>query len=115
MELRDMFISTMAGAAVVLMGAFYALFYALGRLHNHRIALAASATSYLGLAVATFMLVDALALRGFWLFVAATMLIGYLLAPMAIWRLSVDIHDDHDAEATERTASVPILIKRTDQ
>lgn len=98
MELRDIFVSTMAGAAIVLMGAFYALFYALGKLNGHRLSLMVSFVSFLGLVAATFMLIDALQLRGVWLLVTAAMLIGYLLAPMAIWRLSVDIHGDADPE-----------------
>jgi len=98
MEIRDVFVGTMAGAAVVLTGAFYALFYALGKLNAHRLSLAASFFSYLGLVAATILLVGALHLRGLWLLVPAAMLIGYLLAPMAIWRLSVDIHDVPDVQ-----------------
>jgi hypothetical protein len=103
MELRDLFVGTMAGAAVVLMGAFYALFYALGKLNSHRLSLAISFLSYLGLVAATVLLANALQLRGFWLLVPAVMLIGYLLAPMVIWRLSVDIHDDSDLRRNSRT------------
>jgi hypothetical protein len=103
MELRDVFVGTMAGGAVVLMGAFYALFYALGKLNAHRLSLAASFFSYLGLVAATILLADALQLKGFWLLVPAVMLIGYLVAPMAIWRLSVDIHNDPDPPRRTRT------------
>ena len=98
MELRDIFVSTMAGAAVVLMGAFYALFYALGKLNNNHLSLAASFASYLGLAAATYMLIDALDLRGIWLLVTTVMLVGYLIAPIAIWRLSVDVHEVSDVQ-----------------
>jgi len=108
-----MFVSTMAGAAVVLMGAFYALFYALGKLNQHRLSLLASSASYLGLAFATFMLIDALQLRGIWLLVTAVMLVGYLLAPMAIWRLCVDIHDDPTVHPREDEINVRRLITRT--
>jgi hypothetical protein len=114
MELRDIFVSTMAGAAIVLLGAFYALFYALGKLNRHRLSLAASFSSYLGLAFATFMLIDALHLRGFWLLVTTAMLIGYLLAPMAIWRLCVDIHDDSDVQYRDGRRAVRGLITRAD-
>ena len=34
--LQEMFFGTMAGAAIVLMGASYALFFALGRVHRSR-------------------------------------------------------------------------------
>ena len=40
--LQEMFFGTMAGAAIVLMGASYALFFALGRLHQSRSMSAAS-------------------------------------------------------------------------
>ncbi|MEZ5557107.1 MAG: hypothetical protein R3E86_00960 [Pseudomonadales bacterium] len=103
MELRDLFVGTMAGAAVVLMGAFYALFYALGKLNAHRLSLAASFFSCLGLVAATIVLTDALQLRGFWLLVPAAMVVGYLVAPMVIWRLSVDIHNDSDLQRDSRT------------
>ena len=93
MTLQELFISTMAGAAVVLTGAFYAMFYALAKMNDHRGALAASTFSYFALVVAVFVLIEALHLQGFWLFVAAVMLVGYFVAPRAIWRLSVDIHE----------------------
>ena len=60
--LQDIFFSTMAGAAIVLMGASYALFFALGRLHQSRAMSAASLASYILLAAATYVLVDSLAL-----------------------------------------------------
>jgi hypothetical protein len=43
-------------------------------------------------------LIDALHLQGFWLFVTAVMLTGYLLAPMAIWRLCTGTHGEADVE-----------------
>lgn len=96
-DLQDLFFGTMSGAAIVLMGAFYALFFALGRLHRSRMLIAASVVSYLFLAAAVFVLVDALHLTGFWTFVAAVMLAGYFFAPRAIWHLCVGTH----ADATE--------------
>jgi hypothetical protein len=91
-ELQDLFFSTMSGAAIVLMGASYALFFALGRLHESRSMSAASTLSYLFLAAAVFVLVDSLSLSGFWMLVAAVMLVGYFLAPRAIWKLCVGTH-----------------------
>jgi len=88
----------MSGAAIVLMGAFYALFFALGRLHRSFALACAATASYLLLAVAVWVLVEALRLSGFWIAVAAVMLVGYFLAPRAIWRLCVGTHaSGHDA------------------
>ena len=94
MELRDIFFGTLAGAAIVLMGAFYALFFALGRLNKHRLLNFAANSSFVFLAIAVYVLIDALSLRGFWIFVAAVMLVGYFLAPRAIWKLCVGTHAD---------------------
>jgi hypothetical protein len=96
--LQDLFFGTMSGAAIVLMGAFYALFFALGRLHNSRLLLVAALSSYVLLAAAVWVLVQALSLSGFWILVAAVMLVGYFLAPRAIWHLCVGTHA---AEATQ--------------
>ena len=102
MGLQDMFFGTMAGAAIVLMGASYALFFALGRLHDSRSMSAASLVSYLLLAAATYVFVDALALTGVWILVTAVMLVGYFLLPRAIWNLCVGTHADESAETHPR-------------
>jgi len=101
--LQDIFFSTMAGAAIVLMGATYALFFALGRLHRSRSMSAASLVSYLLLAVATWVLIDALALNGVWIFVTTVMLVGYFLLPRAIWHLCVGTHAGDTADTHSRT------------
>lgn len=100
--LQEMFFGTMAGAAIVLMGASYALFFALGRLHQSRSMSAASLASYILLAAATYVLVDALALSGVWILVTAVMLVGYFLLPRAIWHLCVGTHADESADTHSR-------------
>ena len=102
MGLRDMFFGTMAGAAFVLMGASYALFFALGRLHQSRSMGAASGVSYLLLAAATYVLVDALSLSGVWILVTTVMLVGYFLLPRAIWHLCVGTHAGESADTHSR-------------
>jgi len=102
MGLQDMFFGTMAGAAIVLMGAFYALFFALGRLHESDMLRAAALASYLLLTVATYVLVDALALGGVWIFVTTVMLVGYFLLPRAIWNLCVGTHAAEPADTHSR-------------
>ena len=107
--LQEIFFSTLAGAAIVLCGAFYALFFALGRLHSSRLFAIAANLSYLLLAIAAWVLVDALALEGFWLAVTTVMLIGYFFLPRAIWHLCVGTHGtdatDADTEQTTRVAA----------
>ncbi len=100
--LQDIFFSTMAAAAIVLMGASYALFFALGRLHKSRAMSAASLISYLLLGVATYVLADALALNGVWILVTTVMLVGYFLLPRAIWHLCVGTHAGQPADTHSR-------------
>lgn len=104
MGLQDLFFGTMSGAAVVMMGAFYALFFALGRLHDSRALALASLVSYLLLAAAVYVLIDALSLSGFWIVVASVMLLGYFLAPRAIWHLCVGTHAAEEATNQSRAA-----------
>ena len=104
MALQDMFFGTMAGAVIVLAGALYALFFALGRLHSSQAMNIASLVSFLLLIGAVLVLVDAFALTGFWILVTAVMLIGYFLLPRAIWHLCVGTHAD-DSKATHSRAT----------
>ena len=89
MSLQGLFVGTMAGAAVVVLGAFYALFFALARLHASPSFALASLASYVLLALACFVLARALSLQGIWTVVLAVMLVGYFVLPRAIWRLCV--------------------------
>ncbi len=92
MDLEVLLLSTMACAAVVLLGAFYALFFALGRLHASPSYSALALASYALLVAAVYVLVDALTLDGIWITVVTVMLVGYFLLPRAIWRLCVGTH-----------------------
>lgn len=96
--LQDLFFGTMAGAAIVMAGAFYALFFALGRLHSSGVLAAAAIASYVVLTAAVVVLIDALGLSGFWIVVTSVMLIGYFLLPRAIWQLCVSTHGDTAAD-----------------
>lgn len=102
MGLQAMFFGTMAGAAIVLMGASYALFFALGRLHASRVMQWASLLSYLLLIMSVVVLADAFALGGFWILVTAVMLVGYFLLPRAIWHLCVGTHAEDVATSQPR-------------
>lgn len=102
MGLQDLFFGAMSGAAVVLMGAFYALFFALGRLHGSRALTAASLVSYALLAAAVYVLIRSLGLSGIWIVVTLVMLVGYFLAPRAIWHLCVGTHAGEGVEMESR-------------
>lgn len=101
--LQDLFFGTMSGAAVVLMGAFYALFFALARLNRSRGLMALALGSYSLLGIAVLVLVDALRLSGFWVFVAIVMLVGYFFAPRGIWHLCVGTHAEQSADTPTET------------
>lgn len=92
MALKNLFLGTMAGAGVVLTGAFYALFFALGRLRRSRFLAIVSNAAFAGLVLAVWLLISALALEGFWIIVTTVMLIGYFFLPRAIWHLCVGTH-----------------------
>ena len=96
--IQNLFLGTMSGALVVLMGAFYALFFALGRLHGSTALNWASLFSYVLLAGAVYVLVISLEFSGIWIGVATVMLIGYFLAPRAIWHLCVGTHAGDEAD-----------------
>ena len=70
----------------------FLLFFALARLHSSRAFSLASFGAYGLLAIAVYVLINSLALSGFWLLVSAVMLIGYFFLPRAIWQLCVGTH-----------------------
>ncbi len=100
-ELRGLFFGTMSGALVVLAGAFYALFFALGAIQNRRVFWLAAAASFAVLAIAVVVMANSLEFGGIWIFVAAIMLVAYLLAPIGIWKLCVGTHGTHATDSQE--------------
>jgi hypothetical protein len=89
-----------AAAAIVLNGALYALCFAIGRV-THSLAWKYSAwAAYAMLVACTYVFASALGLGGGWVIVVAAMLIGYLLAPGAIWHLSAGTHAAGDGGAS---------------
>jgi hypothetical protein len=95
-ELKDFFAAFFSGAMVVLSGALYALLFAWSRIHGPARMMVLAYAAYALLVVSVVVLSDALHLGGFWWIVAATMLIGYLLAPHGIWHLCAGTHADAD-------------------
>ncbi len=103
MGIENMILGTMAGAGVVLTGACYALFFALGRLQSSNWFAAAALFSYALLAASVYVLAVNFKLSGFWMVVAATMLVGYFLAPRAIWHLCVGTHAEDAGTLNEES------------
>lgn len=88
----EILLSALAAACVVVSGALYALFFALGRLYVSAKLTAVAWICYALLVAFTFVLAGALDLGGAWIWVIAVMLVGYLVLPKAIWHLSVGTH-----------------------
>lgn len=86
----------LSAAAVVVFAAGYAALLALGRLHRRAALRHAALAAYAGVVLASIGLAWALRLDGLWLVLVAILLIGYFLAPRAIWRLSVATHEKDD-------------------
>ncbi len=85
-------VSAAAGALVILFGAGYALCFAYARLTHRGVLMTLALASYAGLAVSVVFLARALNLTGFWAWVCVAMLIGYFVAPRAIWQLCTATH-----------------------
>lgn len=89
------FIPTFAvSAAIVLFGAAYAALFAYSRIRPWPWLHLAAGLSYAALALSVQLLSRLAHLDGHWRVVAALMLIGYLAAPWAIWKLCVASHGE---------------------
>jgi uncharacterized membrane protein len=90
----DMLISFAAAALVILFGAGYAALFAWSRLKNRRALMWLAYGCYALLAEAVAVLAQTNHLNNQWQTLVLAMLIGYLLAPHAIWKLVAATHDD---------------------
>jgi hypothetical protein len=104
--LKDFFLTFFSAAMVIMTGALYALLFAYARVKHRPRIMPLAYLAYCGLLVSVVMLAVAANLfsSGFWIFIVLLMLIGYLLAPHAIWHLCVGTHaHEHDrAEYRQR-------------
>lgn len=91
-ELDNFFLAFFSGALVVIAGALYALLFALSRVYKRSQLLMFAYAAYMVLFISVLVLASVMHLSGFWQVVVATMLVGYLLAPHAIWHLCVGTH-----------------------
>ncbi len=105
MDFQTLAIATAASAVIVLFGALYAILLALGHMKRSAHYYYLSYASYAVLAFATWALVEALQLSQIWLVLIATLLVGYLVGPQMIWRLSVAIHNAGDDLEPEQNLS----------
>jgi len=92
-QAEQILLGSASAALVVLSGALYALLFAFSRLRSSRALLVLAAAAYLLLCLCAVVLTRALGLEKFWVVVVTVMLIGYCLAPAAIWRLCVGTHE----------------------
>jgi uncharacterized membrane protein len=102
--LKDFFLTFFSAAMVILTGALYALLFAYARVRQRPRLMPLAYAAYLGLvaSVLVLALVANLFATAFWTFIVALMLLGYLLAPHAIWHLCIGTHaHEHAGEETE--------------
>lgn len=93
-RLSDFFAIFFSSALVILLGALYALLFALSRVKNQRSLLYLAYLSYAGLAASVIALAVFANLlhHQFWIVIVVLMLVGYLLAPHGIWHLCAGTH-----------------------
>jgi hypothetical protein len=101
--LKDFFLTFFSAAMVIMTGGLYALLFAYARIKNRPGLMPMAYTSYVGLFISVMTLAYAANLfnSGFWTVIVLLMLIGYLLAPHAIWHLCVGTHRDEEADEAE--------------
>ena len=80
----------------MLFGALYAFSFAMAKLNKEWWLFGLAYSLFAALSVSVFVLAQALNLNGYWQVVVVTMLLSYLLAPQAIWKLSVGTHKTSD-------------------
>jgi uncharacterized membrane protein len=102
--LQDFFLSFFSAAMVILCGALYALLFAYARVRRQPRLMPVAYLAYLGLVASVLVLatVANLFATGFWTLIVALMLVGYLLAPHAIWHLCVGTHAHEHADQEAR-------------
>ena len=98
--LKDFFITFFSSALIIMAGASYALLFAWSKV-NSRLSIKLSAyASYLILLVSVYQLTLAANLDGYWRIISYLMVIGYFFAPIAIWHLCKQTHDQPDLITT---------------
>lgn len=93
-KMADFFVTFFSAASVIVFGALYALLFAYSRIKDVPRLMPLAYMAYAALFAAVIVLANVANLFGglFWVFVVMLMLVGYLLAPHAIWHLCVGTH-----------------------
>lgn len=109
-KLADFFIVFFSAASVIMFGATYALLFAWARVKNQPRLMPLAYLGYVGLFVSVIVLAVHANLfnNTFWSVIVMLMLVGYLLAPHAIWHLCVGTHmDEHEHEHADAGKGEP--------
>ena len=92
LDAKQLLLAGVAGAAVVGFGGLYALFLAWFRLHHRQRDRNFAIFFYVALVTSFVLLAYALRLDALWQGFIAFLLLGYLIAPQWIWRLTEATH-----------------------
>lgn len=111
--LKDFFITFFSAAMVIMSGGLYALLFAYARLRCRPrfMGLAYASYAVLVVSVLTLATVANLFNSTFWITIVALMLVGYLLAPHAIWHLCVGTHPPEAGDAADPANRFSTVIK----
>ena len=90
--IENIFAAALAGAMVIILGGLYALLFAFAKIRNSSRLQTGAYISYALLFASTLFLARYLNLDGWWRWIILVMVVGYLLAPHAIWHLCVGTH-----------------------
>ena len=103
---NSILLGTMAGAMVVLAGALYAAVYAIGKITENVALVRLSYLFYGVLVVSVLVLARTLNFSGLWNGLVVMLLVAYLIAPQAIWKLCVGTHghEPHDGDESNHKA-----------
>lgn len=111
--LKDFFITFFSAAMVIMTGGLYALLFAYARIKRRPRFMWMAYVSYVALVASVLTLASAANLFNstFWITIVALMLVGYLLAPHAIWHLCVGTHAHEPDDADDPLKRFSTVVK----
>lgn len=116
-KMADFFVTFFSAASVIVFGALYALLFAYSRIKNVPRLMPLAYAAYAALFASVIVLATVAHLFGglFWVLVVMLMLVGYLLAPHAIWHLCVSTHAvaAHDLSAVDDGVQPSLVLERS--
>lgn len=93
--LQDFVTIFISSALIIMAGAGYALLYAWSRVRTSPSIRRFAYLSYAVLVVSVIALTRAANFSGYWLTISVVMVVGYFFAPIGIWHLCIQTHQDH--------------------